>query len=38
MRCRGWVAGLGPDAGGPAVGDEVYALIEFDRDGRPPTT
>ena len=27
------VAGLGPDAGGSAVGDEVYALIEFDRDG-----
>src|SRR5580698_2596770 len=29
----GTVAGLGPGAGGPAVGDEVYALIEFDRDG-----
>ena len=27
------VAGLDPDAGGPVVGDEVYALIEFDRDG-----
>lgn len=29
----GVVAGLGPGAGGLAVGDEVYALIEFDRDG-----
>ncbi len=29
----GTVAGLGPGAGGPAVGDEIYALIEFDRDG-----
>ena len=29
----GTVAGLGPDAAGPAVGAEVYGLIEFDRDG-----
>src|SRR5690348_18347773 len=29
----GTVAGLGPGASGPAIGDEVYALIEFDRDG-----
>jgi NADPH:quinone reductase-like Zn-dependent oxidoreductase len=29
----GTVARLGPGASGPAVGDEVYALIEFDRDG-----
>ncbi|HEY6495104.1 MAG TPA: NADP-dependent oxidoreductase [Trebonia sp.] len=29
----GTVAGLGPGADGLAVGDEVYALIEFDRDG-----
>jgi NADPH:quinone reductase-like Zn-dependent oxidoreductase len=29
----GTVAALGPGASGPAAGDEVYALIEFDRDG-----
>jgi NADPH:quinone reductase-like Zn-dependent oxidoreductase len=29
----GTVARLGPGASGPAVGDEVYALIDFDRDG-----
>jgi NADPH:quinone reductase-like Zn-dependent oxidoreductase len=29
----GTVAGLGPAADGLAVGDEVYGLIEFDRDG-----
>jgi NADPH:quinone reductase-like Zn-dependent oxidoreductase len=29
----GTVAGLGPGADGLAVGDEVYGLIEFDRDG-----
>ncbi len=29
----GTVAGLGPDAGGLTAGDEVYGLIEFDRDG-----
>jgi NADPH:quinone reductase-like Zn-dependent oxidoreductase len=29
----GTVAGLGPGAGGPAVGEEVYGLIDFDRDG-----
>jgi NADPH:quinone reductase-like Zn-dependent oxidoreductase len=29
----GTVAGLGPDASGFAVGEEVYGLIEFDRDG-----
>ena len=29
----GTVAGLGPGAGGLAAGDEVYGLIEFDRDG-----
>jgi NADPH:quinone reductase-like Zn-dependent oxidoreductase len=29
----GTVAGLGPDAGGFTVGDEVYGLIDFDRDG-----
>jgi NADPH:quinone reductase-like Zn-dependent oxidoreductase len=29
----GTVAGLGSGASGPAVGDEVYALVEFDRDG-----
>lgn len=29
----GTVASLGPGAGGLAVGDEVYGLIEFDRDG-----
>ncbi|HEX6452855.1 MAG TPA: NADP-dependent oxidoreductase [Trebonia sp.] len=29
----GTVAGLGPGAGGVAVGAEVYALIDFDRDG-----
>jgi NADPH:quinone reductase-like Zn-dependent oxidoreductase len=29
----GTVASLGPEAGGLAVGDEVYGLIDFDRDG-----
>jgi NADPH:quinone reductase-like Zn-dependent oxidoreductase len=29
----GTVAELGPDADGCAVGEEVYGLIEFDRDG-----
>jgi NADPH:quinone reductase-like Zn-dependent oxidoreductase len=29
----GTVAGVGPDADGLAVGEEVYALIDFDRDG-----
>jgi NADPH:quinone reductase-like Zn-dependent oxidoreductase len=29
----GTVAGLGPEAAGLAVGDEVYGLIDFDRDG-----
>jgi NADPH:quinone reductase-like Zn-dependent oxidoreductase len=29
----GTVAGLGPGADGFAVGDEVYGLIDFDRDG-----
>jgi NADPH:quinone reductase-like Zn-dependent oxidoreductase len=29
----GTVAALGPGASGPAIGAEVYALIEFDRDG-----
>jgi len=29
----GTVVGLGPDAGGVAVREEVYGLIDFDRDG-----
>ena len=29
----GTVASLGPQTSGPAVGDEVYGLIDFDRDG-----
>jgi NADPH:quinone reductase-like Zn-dependent oxidoreductase len=29
----GTVVGLGPDASGVTVGDEVYGLIDFDRDG-----
>lgn len=29
----GVVAGLGPGAGGVAIGEEVYGLIDFDRDG-----
>ena len=29
----GTVVGLGPDARGVTVGDEVYGLIDFDRDG-----
>jgi NADPH:quinone reductase-like Zn-dependent oxidoreductase len=29
----GTVAGLGPGADGVAIGDEVYGLIDFDRDG-----
>ena len=29
----GTVVALGPEAGGVAVGDEVYGLIDFDRDG-----
>jgi len=29
----GTVAALGPGAGGVAVGEEVYGLIDFDRDG-----
>ena len=29
----GTVAALGPVTSGPAVGDEVYGLIDFDRDG-----
>jgi len=29
----GTVAAVGPGAGGPAVGEEVYGLIDFDRDG-----
>jgi len=29
----GTVTALGPGADGPAVGDEVYGLIDFDRDG-----
>ena len=29
----GTVVGLGPDASGVAVGADVYALIDFDRDG-----
>jgi NADPH:quinone reductase-like Zn-dependent oxidoreductase len=29
----GTVTGLGPGASGPAIGTEVYALIDFDRDG-----
>jgi NADPH:quinone reductase-like Zn-dependent oxidoreductase len=29
----GTVVGLGPDASGVAVGEEVYGLIDFDRDG-----
>jgi NADPH:quinone reductase-like Zn-dependent oxidoreductase len=29
----GTVVGLGPDASGVAVGQEVYGLIDFDRDG-----
>ena len=29
----GAVVALGPEAGGVAVGDEVYGLIDFDRDG-----
>jgi len=29
----GSVAGLGPGAGGFAAGDEVYGLVQFDRDG-----
>jgi NADPH:quinone reductase-like Zn-dependent oxidoreductase len=29
----GTVAGLGPGAGGAAVGDEVYGLVEFDQNG-----
>jgi len=34
----GTVAGLGSGAGAVALGDEVYGLIDFDRDGRRPTT
>jgi len=29
----GTVVGLGPDAGGVAVRDKVYGLIDFDRNG-----
>lgn len=29
----GVVAALGPDTAGPSIGDEVYALARFDRDG-----
>jgi D-arabinose 1-dehydrogenase-like Zn-dependent alcohol dehydrogenase len=34
----GEVAALGPDANGVAVGDEVYALADFGRDGAAAQT
>ena len=38
MRCRGRSPALGPGATGLAAGDEVYGLIEFDRDGAAAST